>query len=93
MSWYIVRVELHQAAQSDYDILHAAMSGRGFSRSLSLRGKTLQLPTAEYFQQNEGAGPAVLAEAQAAARQTGRNFAIIVTEGANFYQSGLSGLP
>jgi hypothetical protein len=49
MSQFTVRIELHDAKWEDYDVLHAAMEERGFSRLITADdGQTYHLPWAEY---------------------------------------------
>lgn len=49
MAKFTVRVELHHAAADDYEQLHTAMEGAGFSMTIkSNDGKVYHLPTAEY---------------------------------------------
>jgi hypothetical protein len=49
MARFTVRVELHQANEDDYDLLHHRMEERGFSRQITGNdGVTYHLPPAEY---------------------------------------------
>jgi hypothetical protein len=80
MARFTIRVELHAASYSDYETLHAAMERRGFSRHItSDDGKTYQLPTAEYDKRGEFTLQQVLDSAKAAATETGKTYAILVT--------------
>ena len=46
---FTVRVELHKAVGADYDVLHAAMEQKGFSRLITGdNGQTYHMPWAEY---------------------------------------------
>jgi len=78
---FIVRVELHSAEWSDYDILHKAMAAQGFTQTIkSDADEEYHLPMAEYslignFTRND-----VLAKAQRAATQTRRTHGILVSE-------------
>jgi hypothetical protein len=81
MAKFTVRVELHGASYSDYEVLHASMERRGFSRLVtSDDGKTYHLPTAEYDKRGEFSRQQVLDSAEAAAAETGKSFAVLVTE-------------
>jgi photosystem II stability/assembly factor-like uncharacterized protein len=81
MAKFTIRVELHAASYSDYETLHAAMQRRGFSRHItSDDGKTYQLPTAEYDRAGQLNRQQVLDSAKVAAGETGRAFAVLVTE-------------
>ena len=81
MAQFTVRVELHSASYSDYETLHASMERRGFSRLITADdGKIYRLPTAEYNKEGEYTRSQVLASARAAATETGKTFATLVTE-------------
>jgi hypothetical protein len=81
MAKFTTRVELHSASYSDYEMLHAAMERRGFSRHISSDdGKTYKLPTAEYNRDANVTRDQVLEAAKAAATETGKTFAVLVTE-------------
>lgn len=77
---YTTRVELHDADYSDYETLHDAMKGKGFSRYItSDDGIKYHLPEAEYdFSGSSRAD--VLALAKSAAQTTRKSFAVLVTE-------------
>lgn len=81
MATFTTRVELHRAYEDDYETLHAAMEQRGFSRQItSDDGVTYHLPTAEYtFSGNKTRGQ-VLELAKAAASETNKKSAVLVTE-------------
>jgi hypothetical protein len=81
MAKFTVRVELHSASYSDYETLHGSMERRGFSRFItSDDGKNYHLPTAEYEKSAEFTRQQVLASAKAATAETGKSFAVLVTE-------------
>jgi hypothetical protein len=81
MAIFTTRVELHNASYSDYETLHAAMERRGFSRQItSDSGKTYNLPTAEYNREGALTRQQVLDSAKAASAETGKRFAVLVTE-------------
>jgi len=49
MAGFTVRIELHNASGADYEKLHTAMEGAGFSRTIKgSDGVLYHLPTAEY---------------------------------------------
>jgi hypothetical protein len=90
MAKFTVRVELHAASYSDYELLHAAMERRGFSRQIkSDEGKTYFLPTAEYDKRGDFSPEQTLDSAKAAAAETGKRFAVLVTESAGRKWHGL----
>jgi hypothetical protein len=81
MARFTVRVELHAASYSDYETLHVAMKRRGFSGNItSDDSKTYQLPTAEYDKKGDFTPQQVLDSAKAAAAETGKAFAVMVTQ-------------
>lgn len=81
MATFTTRVELHRAYEDDYEILHAAMEQRGFSRKItSDEGTTYHLPTAEYNYAGSKTRSQVLELAKAAASETNRKFAVLVSE-------------
>jgi hypothetical protein len=83
MARFTTRVELHSASYSDYEALHAAMARRGFSRYITADdGKTYQLPTAEYDKSGNFTAQQVLEAAKAGAAETGKSYAVLVTEAA-----------
>lgn len=81
MAKFTTRVELHDADEDDYEDLHEYMASEGFSRTIDASdGKTYRLPPAEYDRQGDVNRSTVLADAKRAAKQTGREYAILVTE-------------
>ena len=81
MPAFTTRVELHAASYSDYETLHAAMARRGFSRQItSDSGRSYHLPTAEYDKSGNYSPEQVLDFAKAAAAETGKNYAVLVTQ-------------
>lgn len=90
MAAFTTRVELHRADDDDYEVLHAAMERRGFSRQItSDGGKTYHLPTAEYNYSGSKTRDQVLDLARAAASETNRKRAVLVTESNGRSWSGL----
>ena len=81
MTKFTVRVELHGADDSDYESLHEAMQGKGFSRTIKDGdGIEYHLPTAEYNFSGSGTAQQVLNSAKEAAQTTDYDFEILVTE-------------
>jgi hypothetical protein len=81
MTRFTVRVELHAASYSDYETLHVAMERRGFSRTItSDDGRTYQLPTAEYDKKGSFTPQQILDSGKAGAAETGKTFAVFVTQ-------------
>jgi hypothetical protein len=90
MASFTTRVELHSASYSDYETLHAAMARRGFSRQIAAdNGTVYQLPTAEYDKKGDFTKQQVLGLAQAAATETGKAFAVLVTQSESRIWAGL----
>lgn len=81
MARFTVRAELHSASYADYETLHGAMARRGFSRHIAADDGTIyQLPTAEYDRIGNLTPQQVLDSAKAAAVETGKTFAVLVTQ-------------
>ena len=92
MSYYTTRIELHNASYPDYERLHSAMQGVGFSRRVAGNdGKTYHLPTAEYLLVGNYSADSVRALAAKAADTVGKAYAVLVTDGANLAWQGLTG--
>jgi hypothetical protein len=90
MAQFTVRVELHQAQWTDYQMLHAAMEQRGFTRQIaSDNGQTYQMPWAEYNGHGNLTSVQVLDIAKVAADSTGKQNAVFVTEAASRAWIGL----
>jgi hypothetical protein len=83
MARFTVRVELHDGKGEDYDVLHTAMEGEGFSRFITdEKGIRYHMPWAEYNRDAGIASNDVLQSAKRAANRTGRKYAVLVTESA-----------
>jgi hypothetical protein len=82
MPSFTTRVELHKAVETDYENLHSEMAKEGFSRTITSDDKvTYHLPTAEYNLIDSNLTRAnVLEKAKKAAKKTGKENSIIVTE-------------
>ena len=90
MATFTTRVELHKAAEKEYERLHEAMEVEGFSRVIEgTSGKVYHLPTAEYNYKGDSTVDDVLAAAKRAAKITGKASEILVTESKSRRFSGL----
>lgn len=70
MTNYTVRVELHDADDSDdYEKLHKQMKIQGFSRTISINGVSYHLPTAEYSIVSNLTASVILGKAKSAANK------------------------
>lgn len=91
MANYIARVELHSANWDDYEVLHASMQRRGYSRTIRGNdGKRYHLPTGTYVV--EGSTSTLqnaLNLATEAARETGRKSWVLVSDWINATWLGL----
>jgi hypothetical protein len=81
MATYIARVELHTARDDDYEVLHAQMKLRGYSRTIVGDNRiTYQLPTGTYVLGTNVSLQDALNRAGEAANVTGKKSSIIVAE-------------
>lgn len=81
MFQFTVRVVLHEAEAEDYENLHSLMEEQGFSRTIaSDRGRTYHLPEAEYTCEGDRTKAEILLMAKAAATQTEKKYAVLVTQ-------------
>ena len=81
MANFTIRVELHRAVGADYDVLHAAMEQKGFSRFITgENGQTYHMPWAEYTGSGNLTSGQVRDIARDAANTTGKSNAVLVTE-------------
>ncbi|WP_416268828.1 hypothetical protein SD235_04885 [Burkholderia cepacia] len=83
MATFTTRVVLHDVADNsaDYEKLHDAMGEQGFSRMIESDDERLyKLPPAEYNIEGSLTRKDVLSKAKVAARRTGREFSVLVTE-------------
>lgn len=91
MASFTVRVELHKAVGTDYDVLHTAMEQTGFSRLITGdNGQTYHLPWAEYYGTGNLTSAQVRDIARTAANTTGKSNAVLVTEAVGWAWIGLS---
>ena len=88
MSVFIVRIELHDAVEEEYEKLHKAMSKSGFSRTVLDTNKVeFHLPKAEYGMSTDLEPVKVMDIVTRAAQQTHKMFGILLTQaqGVTFY--------
>jgi len=92
MATFTVRVELRRADSEDYEQFDELMEREGFSRQITVsegkdEGTQYYLPAGEYTISGQYTRPQVLHKAKAAARRSGKGFALLVTEskGRAFY--------
>lgn len=92
MSNYMARIELHLASAEDYERLHIAMQQRGYLRTMPGEdGVVYQLPTGTYYVTESSANSEVaLRAAVDAAKETGKEAAILVTDWRSARWSGLA---
>lgn len=90
MTAFTTRVELHDAAYDEYETLHDEMEQRGFTRTITAGdGTEYHLPWAEYNYLDDRTKEGILALARAAAAETGRRYAVLVTESSGRTWHGL----
>ena len=90
MAQFMVRVELHAADEDDYEALHEAMEGEGFSRQISSDDDVLyHLPTAEYYREGRLSKQDVMKETKRAVAKTKKKAGILVTRARGFRWWGL----
>jgi hypothetical protein len=85
MATFTVRVELRRADSDDYDQFHDLMEREGFSRQITVsegtdEGTRYYLPAGEYTISGQYTRTQILHKAKAAARRSGKGFALLVTE-------------
>jgi hypothetical protein len=91
MTSFTVRVELHDATWTDYNLLHTEMENQGFGRTITAGdGTTYELPEAEYDYSGDVNKADVLARAKEAADTTGKKYAVLVTKSNGRTWVGLS---
>jgi hypothetical protein len=90
MNQFITRVELHDANEGDYEILHEKMEEFGFSRTiLSDRNVEYHLPTAEYYFGGNNTPEKVCQLAIKAATKTKRKHSILLSLSSEIYFANL----
>ena len=91
MAVFITRVELHNADDNDYKVLHVGMKELNFSINIKdiATGKKYHLPTATYYSFGLENSEDVVKLAKSAASKTGRRFSIISAKSTDVIWSGL----
>ena len=92
MANYLASVELHIAGPEDYERLHHSMRQRGYLREITGEdGATYQLPAGTYLVSDSSAMLHVaLSAAVDAAKETGKQAAVMVTDWHGARWSGLA---
>jgi hypothetical protein len=90
MAMFTTRIELHDAVWDDYEKLHAAMAGAGFSRVITSDDNVKwHMPWAEYDVVGNYTLDQVFTAASNAAHSTGKKSAVFVTQAVSRKWSGL----
>ncbi|APR40015.1 type V toxin-antitoxin system endoribonuclease antitoxin GhoS [Paraburkholderia sp. SOS3] len=90
MESFLVRVELHGAADDDYEALHVQMAVFGFWRTITdTKGVTYELPPATYWGQSQYGTSRVVDFAHAACSIVGRRASIVASLTADTWFNGL----
>ena len=87
---FTVRIVLHDGESEDYDKLHEEMDSKGFLDYYESKTHRYELPPAEYNYPNSGTKESVLEKAENAAKETGKDFQVLVTESAGRISTGLN---
>lgn len=83
MNTFLTRVELHNATEQHYELLHTAMANARFSRILHESNVKYQLPTAEYVCYSTTLGAQGVRDlAKRAANTTGKTSWILTVQSA-----------
>lgn len=81
MTWYLARMELHNANSHDYSELHERMEAQGYTRTIrSDSGSSYWLPTAEYELIGEMSCDDAFERAKTAGAGTGKLFGAVVVQ-------------
>ena len=80
MALFIVRIELHLALSSDYDVLHRSMAQAGFHRKIRDGSTDYNLPTAEYSIESPANVFAIRDQAAQTAAVTGKAASVLAIE-------------
>ncbi|MDE1484297.1 hypothetical protein [Xenorhabdus bovienii] len=84
MADFIVRVELHKADASDYELLHEKMEAKGYLKEIKgLSGKRYKLPSAEYEVTKNKTASDIRDEVVMIASGVKKNPSVLVTESAD----------
>jgi hypothetical protein len=81
MKNFLVRVELHNADENDYNVLHLEMEKEGFKKTIISKSKIeYYLLPAEYIKKGNFLIEEVLTSAKKATSKTKKKYSILVTE-------------
>jgi hypothetical protein len=89
MAFMFARVELHNAADGDYEDLHSYMSDAKFYRRMKSAGQSCDLPWAYYASVQYDESSDALTAVQKAVRQTGKKSSIVVSKATEIVYAGL----
>lgn len=90
MPKYIIRIELHDAEEGDYQMLNFGMEVQGFSLSVtSSSGRVYFLPTGEYFREDDSTMDAVYDAAKKAALVAAKDYSLVIAETLEWKWRGL----
>lgn len=78
--YFIVRIELHNANESDYDNLYLEMKKEGFKKNLKYDGKKYHLPRAEYITKSNDSKTQILESVKKTVSKIISNYSILVIE-------------
>jgi hypothetical protein len=92
MSLFIIRIELHDAADADYQSLHKAMETFVFKRTITRWDEEYQLPAAMYSIIADESLDQIFENARVAALITKKQFTIMVTRDGESRFQGLKKL-
>lgn len=91
MAQFIVRTELHRAAEQNYNQLHQTMGSLGCARTIrSDQVRTYRLPNATYSYVGNMERGELLRKAKAAANSTGCTSEVLVIESQGMTWDGLA---
>lgn len=81
MAHFIIRVELHNSVQKDYELLHSSMEKSGFKRTIT-SGDNIEyhLPTAEYNIMREVDLLSITQLVESIVITVGKEFSVLVSE-------------
>ncbi|MDE1479980.1 hypothetical protein KKJ17_14905 [Xenorhabdus bovienii] len=81
MADFTVRVELHKADASDYELLHEKMEAKGYSKEIKdSSGEKYKLPSAEYVTTKNKTSSEVRDEVEKIASSVKKNPYVLVTK-------------
>ncbi|EIN7571621.1 type V toxin-antitoxin system endoribonuclease antitoxin GhoS [Salmonella enterica] len=89
MAKFIVRIELRNSKDADYDELHKKMTSHKFFRFSEIDCRLLWLPTAEYEITSTKSINDIASLAKSVAEKISPDPKVLVTEVSNLFQLGL----